>query len=50
MDDHDEFMGARLEEKVFHVAEEDVDFATAVVDVPKTVLMDLYVTCDALAL
>ena len=49
VDYYDEFMGAGLEEEVFHVAEEDVDFAAAVVHVTETVLVDLYFTCDALA-
>lgn len=49
MDNDNEFVGARLEEEVFDIAEENIDFAASMVDVAQTVLMDLDFAGDALA-
>ena len=46
MYDDDEFMGTGLEEKVFHVAEEDVHFAATMIDIAKAILVDFNLTGD----
>ena len=42
MDDDNEFMGAWLEKQMLGVAEENVDLLTAVVPIPYTILMNVY--------
>ena len=49
MDDDNQLARARLEEEMFHVAEQNVNLATAVITVAKTILMNLHLTCDTLA-
>ena len=47
--DNDQLMRGRLEEKMLHVAEENVNLAATMVVVAKTIVMDLQLASDALA-
>ena len=50
MDDDDQFGGRRLEKEMLDVAEKDVNLAATMIGVPETVLVDLYLTSDSLAI
>ena len=50
VNDDNQLVCTRLEEKVLDVAKENIDIVSAVISVSKTVLMDLYFTRNALAI
>ena len=49
MDNDDELVGARLEEEMLDVAEQNINLVTTVVAIAQTVLVNLHFTRNALA-
>ena len=49
MYDDNQFVRARLEEKVLDVAKKDIDMAPTMIAVPETILMNFYLSGNTLA-
>lgn len=50
VNNNDEFMGAGLEEQMFHVCEKDVDLATTMVTISQTIAMNFDFTSNTFAI